>query len=92
MGGDLTPGTWVRELDVDGSVTLFHTGTQTALVLNATASDVWRLLDGKRQVDEIVSVLSDTYSADTDALRAGVEDALTQLREHDLLGPLGTAH
>ena len=83
--GGLKPGGWVRELEIDGAITLFHTGTQTALVLNETASDVWRLLDGSRDVEDIVTELITQYDATAERVRRGVEDALDQLTQHRLL-------
>ncbi|NED99624.1 PqqD family protein [Phytoactinopolyspora halotolerans] len=75
----------VREMEIDGDITLFHAATQTALVLNGTASDVWRLIDGERTLEEIVAALDQAYDADPETVRAGVDSALTQLREHGLL-------
>ncbi|SEF17199.1 PqqD family protein [Jiangella alba] len=75
----------VRELDVDGAVTLFHEPTQTALVLNETASDVWRLLDGRRTVADIVDELAQVYAADAGTIRSGVHAALRQLADHHVL-------
>lgn len=80
----------VRELDVDGAVTLFHEPTQTALVLNETASDVWRLLDGRRTVAEIIEELARVYTADAAAIRSGVQAALRQLSEHHVID--GASH
>lgn len=79
------PHSDVRELDIDGKVTLFHTKTQTALVLNETASDVWRLLDGERTTAEIVALLSEAYHTDQARVREGVEAALRQLLGHQLI-------
>ncbi|WP_165367922.1 PqqD family protein [Phytoactinopolyspora endophytica] len=75
----------VREMEIDGDITLFHTGTQTALVLNGTASDVWRLVDGERTVSEIAEMLDEVYDADAETVRAGVDTALAQLEEHGVL-------
>lgn len=75
----------VRELDVDGAVTLFHEPTQTALVLNETASDVWRLLDGRRTVADIVEELAQVYAADAGTIRSGVQAALRQLADHHVI-------
>lgn len=79
------PAVGVRELEIDGEVTLYHEATATALVLNNTASDVWRLLDGHRSVDEIVALLAHSYSTDHETVRAGVDSALDQLTGHQLL-------
>ncbi|RIQ13684.1 PqqD family protein [Jiangella rhizosphaerae] len=75
----------VRELHVDGAITLFHEPTQTALVLNETASDVWRLLDGRRTIADIVDELARRYAADAATIRSGVHAALRQLAEHHVI-------
>ncbi|TDD98949.1 PqqD family protein [Jiangella asiatica] len=79
------PAAAIRELDVDGEVTLYHEPTRTALVLNQTASDVWRLLDGQRTVAEIVELLARAYDTDADTVRSGVHTALEQLAAHRVL-------
>jgi hypothetical protein len=72
-------------MDIDGEVTLFHEPTQTALVLNETAGDVWRLVDGERTVDHIVRLLASSYGTDADDVRADVEAALEQLVAHHVV-------
>ncbi|WP_158564246.1 PqqD family protein [Jiangella anatolica] len=79
------PAAAVREMDIDGEVTLFHEPTHTALVLNETAGDVWRLVDGERTVDEIVRLLASSYGASDDDVRAGVEAALDELVAHHVV-------
>lgn len=83
--GIVRPGESVRALDIDGEITLFHESTQTALVLNTTASDVWRLIDGRRSVDDIVSLLSSSYEADATTVGAGVRSAVDQLVGHQFV-------
>lgn len=75
----------VREMEIDGEITLFDAATQTALVLNQTASDVWRLIDGERTPDAIAHVLGHAYDADPVTVRTGVDAALAELREHGLV-------
>nr|WP_246400617.1 PqqD family protein [Jiangella mangrovi] len=72
-------------MDIDGEVTLFHEPTQTALVLNETAGDVWRLVDGERTADDIVRLLASSYGAGPDDVRGGVEAALAQLAAHHVV-------
>lgn len=79
------PAPSVREMEIDGEITLYHELTQTALVLNSTASDVWRLVDGRRSVADIVALLSSSYAADAETVRAGVESAVDQLARHHLV-------
>lgn len=87
MASAPSPAPAVRELDIDGEVTLFHEPTQTALVLNATASDVWRLLDGQRTVEQIVALLARSYATDAGTVRVDVQAALDQLAAHHVLAP-----
>lgn len=75
----------VRELEVDGEITLYHEERRTALVLNGTASDVWRLIDGTRGPDEIAQLLARAYDADNETVQQGVRSALDQLRDHHVL-------
>ncbi|PSL04745.1 coenzyme PQQ synthesis protein D (PqqD) [Haloactinopolyspora alba] len=77
--------TSVRELEIDGEITLFHEPTQTALVLNTTASDVWRLIDGHRSAADIAALLASSYGADPEVVRTDVESALDTLSGHDLV-------
>lgn len=72
-------------MEIDGEITLFHTGTQAALVLNETASDVWRLLDGKRTAEVIVQRLRLIYEVDDATLEEGVERALAEFDRHGLV-------
>jgi hypothetical protein len=74
-------------MDIDGEVTLFHEPTQTALVLNETAGDVWRLVDGERTTDEIVRLIAGAYGIGADEVRADVESALDQLAAHHVVEP-----
>lgn len=75
----------VRELEIDGDITLFHTRTNSAVILNGTASDVWRLLDGQRMAEEIVSALISVYDVAPATLAEGVENALQQFSDHGLV-------
>ena len=79
------PRARVRQLDIDGEITLYDGEHSTAVVLNATASDVWRLLDGRRSTDEIVRLLSGAYNTPPDTVRIDVERTLRELADRHLL-------
>ena len=79
------PSPLVRELEIDGDVTLFHTPTNSVVVLNGTASDVWRLLDGQRTAEEIASLLGSVYHAAPATLAEGVDNALQEFSRHGLV-------
>ena len=79
------PRSRIRELDIEGEITLYDGSSQAAVVLNSTASDVWRLLDGQRSIDDIVALLRIAYDTDLDTLRMDVRRTVEELRRHDLL-------
>jgi hypothetical protein len=49
------------------------------VVLNATASDVWRLCDGEQTLDEIVDLLASAYQAEASVIRPDVEKTIADL-------------
>ena len=55
------------------------------IVLNPTASDVWRLADGEMTLRQIVDALAAAYQADPDAIRADVEELIDSLVDQRLL-------
>lgn len=72
-------------MELDGDISLYHPGTGQALVLNATASDIWRLLDGEHSVPRIVELLAGAYGTDPEAIRADVLRVIEDLTEHGFL-------
>jgi hypothetical protein len=75
----------VRALELDGDISLYDRASHRALVLNSTASDVWRLLDGEHTVEEVVRLLASAYTTDPTAIRADVERTVATLAEAGLL-------
>lgn len=49
------------------------------MVLNATASDVWRLCDGEQTLDQIVELLASAYRTEPATIRPDVEKTITEL-------------
>ena len=45
-----------REVEVDGCLSLYRRDAECVMVLNETASDVWRLADGTLAQPEIVAL------------------------------------
>jgi coenzyme PQQ synthesis protein D (PqqD) len=72
-------------MELDGDVSLYHPVSGRAVVLNATASDVWRLVDGELTLDEIVELLAKSYRAEPDSIRPDVERVVRELTEHGFL-------
>ena len=75
----------VVETEIDDCVALFHPTTGEAFVLNATASDVWRLSDGELDLDGLTATLAGAYGVDPGTIRSDVEEAVAELRRRGLL-------
>ncbi|MBW3547420.1 MAG: PqqD family protein [Actinobacteria bacterium] len=81
--GPPVPG--VGELDIDGNVSVYHPTIDEVLVLNGTASDVWRLCTGEHSLAEIVTLLSLAYQVDDVHIRHEVEEIVTRLERQGIL-------
>jgi hypothetical protein len=55
------------------------------VVLNATASDVWRLCDGDQTLDEIVDLIASAYSMQPETVRGDVTDTVNRLIDEGFL-------
>jgi hypothetical protein len=81
------PPPHVIETEVKGDISLFDARRNQVLVLNATASDIWRLCDGDQTAEEIVELLATAYGVPAHQLRPDVETTLTRLIEEEFLTP-----
>ncbi|MEX2422683.1 MAG: PqqD family protein [Acidimicrobiia bacterium] len=79
------PPEHIIETEVQGDVSLYDAKREQVVVLNATASDVWRLCDGEQTLDEIVSLLASAYQADASTIRPDVEKTVAELVEAGFL-------
>lgn len=79
------PHPQVIETEIDGDISLYDAQREQVLVLNGTASDVWRLCDGQQTFDEIVLLLAGAYAIDEAKIRADVEQAIKQLVDEEFL-------
>jgi pyrroloquinoline quinone biosynthesis protein D len=46
---------------LEGEIVLYSSGMSKAVYLNESAALIWQLIDGKRSVDEMISLLIDAY-------------------------------
>jgi hypothetical protein len=79
------PNPAVRVEDLGDEVCLYRPADHLVLVLNETASQVWRLADGRTPVTDILGALADAYNAQPDDLRQDVYSALADLQERGFL-------
>jgi hypothetical protein len=54
-------------------------------VLNEVGSRIWDLIDGKRSVTELVSIVAEEFDVDPEAARRDVNEFLADLASHDML-------
>ncbi len=73
------PAEHVLETEVAGDISLYDAQTEKVLVLNGTASDIWRLCDGEQTVDQIVSLLAQAYGVSEDSIRPQVLETIETL-------------
>jgi PqqD family protein of HPr-rel-A system len=71
--------------ELDGDLTLYDSQRNEVHVLNATAGDIWRLLDGEHDLDEIVADLAAAYDVAPDVVRPHVVATLSTFAERGLL-------
>ena len=79
------PPPHVIETEVRGDISLYDAQNERVLVLNGTASDVWRLCDGDQPFDQIVSLLARAYGVDGSRIRPDVERTIKQLVDEGFL-------
>jgi hypothetical protein len=73
------PADPVREVEVDGCLSLYRRDVDHVVVLNETASDVWRLADGTLHDDEIVALLASAYGLEPATIDGEVRATLARL-------------
>jgi hypothetical protein len=81
----LAPVAGITQVELDDQVCLYSPQGEQVLVLNETASDVWRLVDGTLSVAGVVDLLTRAYRADAHEIRKDVLDVITQLQAAGVL-------
>ena len=71
--------------DLDGDLTLYDPRDDQVHLLNVSAGDIWRLLDGERDVDQVAEAIALVYSASVDEVRPHVVRTVAQFVELDLV-------
>lgn len=79
------PSDGVVETEIDDCVALFHPVTGEAVVLNTTASDIWRLSDGELTLPQLAATLARFYGVDPAAIEDEIGATVDRLREGGLL-------
>ncbi|HEU4915165.1 MAG TPA: PqqD family protein [Acidimicrobiia bacterium] len=79
------PAPQVVETEVDGDVCLYDPTSERVAVLNATASDVWRLADGTFTISEISELLASSYGTQPTSIAPDVEAVVSEFIEAGFL-------
>jgi hypothetical protein len=78
----------VVEREIEGCFALLQPETAEVLVLNESASDVWRLAsEGELTLDAIVVLLAKAYGAEPEAIRDDVEQTVAFLTDRGFITP-----
>lgn len=73
------------ETEVGGDISLYDPTSERVVVLNATASDIWRLCDGEQTLDEIIDLIAKAYEQQPDEIRPHVNTTIDQFRDEGFL-------
>ncbi|WP_456428747.1 PqqD family protein [Nitratifractor sp.] len=70
--------------EVDGELVLLDMQSENYFGLDATASDIWRILQEGKTLDETVNALLEIYDVDAETLRKDLSNFVSQLQEQGL--------
>jgi hypothetical protein len=77
---------------IDGETVLVKTADRGSYLLNCTATDIWRLVNGKTPLSRIIAILSKRYGQKKASVKHDVIQLIAALRKKTLIGaaPIGT--
>ena len=73
------PRDHIIETEIKGDISLFDAERDEVVVLNGTASDIWRLCDGEQTLDQIVELLARAYEREPEDIRTDVVATIDEL-------------
>ena len=73
------------ETVVSGDIGLYDPRSETVVLLNQTASDVWRLSDGDLSVGDLAEALASSYQVEVESIREQVSEVIADLASRGLL-------
>lgn len=79
------PASHLIETEVGGDISLYDPTSERVVVLNATASDIWRLCDGEQTLDEIIGLIATAYEQDPVEIRTHIETTVGQFASEGFL-------
>lgn len=79
------PADHLIETEVGGDISLYDPTSERVVVLNATASDIWRLCDGEQTLDEIIELIAKAYEQQPEEIRHQVNTTIDQFLDEGFL-------
>lgn len=79
------PAPQILETELGEEISLYDPTTENVVVLNTTASDIWRLSDGESSLDEMVRLLAAAYGVNAEQIRPEVERVIGEFQDQGLL-------
>jgi hypothetical protein len=73
------PADYVVAEELDDDICLYRSDTDEVLVLNRSAADVWRFVDGQLPMAAIVAAIAQVYGLEPVAVQPDVENVLADL-------------
>jgi hypothetical protein len=74
----------LTEVEVDGEIAIYHPGTDKVVLLNASASEIWRRTP-ITSTDDLAHELADLFGIAVEDARAGVQAGVALLEAESLL-------
>lgn len=75
----------VLETEMGDDLSLYDPAEERVTVLNTTASDIWRLLDGETSLRELVGLLAGAYGIESETIERDVAATVAELADQDLV-------
>ena len=73
----------LESIEIDAEISIFD-GSDATLMLNATASEIWRLLDEPRDAPSLSRLLAQRFAERPENIESEVVELLQQLVDLDL--------
>jgi ornithine carbamoyltransferase len=70
--------------EVDGEMVLLDMNTENYFGLDSVASDIWKLLQEGKTIEETYETLQEIYEVDPDVLKSDLETFISGLLENKL--------
>lgn len=75
----------VMDCDIGGDRALLHIENNTYFTINPTAATLWQAMTEPRDIDELVSAVTEKFEVTAEQCRGDVETVLAQMVEADIV-------